>query len=179
MILELIPMSSGIIGAPNLIRCSGILTRKREESEMRRAFAWVLTVVMVGSLCLAAGSAQAKRRKYQGRYMGLLERADRLWEQYKRADEAFFEDGRTNMRRHAERLAEIQGGLSNLYAEWMQTEAPNQGMVVVDLKVGLALNLQMAAIGAELVGLADDDQGYLDFSADLDAEYESVVDDID
>jgi len=146
---------------------------------MKRAVAWALTVVMVGALCLAAGSAQAKRRRYQGRYMSLLDRADRLWEQYKSADEAYFEDGRTNVRRHAERLAEIQGGLSGLYGEWLQTEAPNDEMVVVDFKVGLALNLQMAAIGAELVGLADDDQGYLDFSAELDGQYESVVDDID
>lgn len=52
-------------------------------------------------------------------------------------------------------------------------------MIVLDLKVGLALNLQMSAIGAELVGLADDDQDYLDFSAQLDEEYDAVVDDLD
>ncbi len=110
-------------------------------------------------------------------YERLLESADRLWSEYKSADAAYFDHGRTDTRTHALRLADIQDRLANVHGEWMGTDAP-PGLEAVDMKVGLALELQMAAIGAELVALFSDDQSYMELSAELDSEYEVVVNDL-
>lgn len=139
-------------------------------------------VVAAAVIAVLVSTAQVASawRKGSGlprQYEALLESADNLWSQYKQADSRYFDEGRTDTRSHVTRLAEIQNQLAGLHTTWMQTEAPD-GLEVVDLKVGLALELQMAAIGAELVALLNEDQSYLELSAELDAEYEVVVNDL-
>ncbi len=122
---------------------------------------------------------QAKsQKKLLKQYQQLLEEADALWADYKKADKNYHEKGKTGLDKHVAKLADIQDRLSQLHTKWMNMEAP-EAVGTDDFKVGLALELQMAAIGAELVGLLDDDQEYMDLSMDLDKKYEGVVGDLE
>ena len=136
---------------------------------------FVTAALLFGAVGL--GGAWRKDAGMPPQYVSLLESADRLWTEYKRADSAYFDQGRTDAHAHALRLAGIQDRLADVHGRWMQTDAP-PGLEAVDMKVGLALELQMAAIGAELVALLGDDPSYLDLSAELDGEYEMVVGDL-
>jgi hypothetical protein len=134
-------------------------------------------MVVVAALGGVAGTVCALKEDGSERYLGLLQRADQLWQDYKAADREFFEHDRPDAVAHVTELARVQDRLAALHEEWMAIEVPDE-LAVTDLKVGLALELQMAAIGAEIVGVLDDDQDYLDLSASLDEGYAGVVDDL-
>ena len=143
-----------------------------------RSRRWTMVILVVAvSMAAAAGSGVAPKSTTADRYLRLLERADQLWRDYKTADRSFFERGRADAVEHVTELARIQDGLAQLHSQWLGIEVP-EDLVVTDLKVGLALELQMAAIGAEIVGVLDDDRDYLELSATLDEGYEGVVDDL-
>ncbi len=135
----------------------------------------VVVVVLVGTVGVAA--AWEKGNPLPRQYAAILESADTLWTEYKQADAKYFEQDKTDTASHAKKLAALQDKLAAVHATWMQTAAP-AGLEVVDMKVGLALELQMAAIGAELVGLLGEDESYLELSSELDSEYETVVNDL-
>ena len=145
---------------------------------MRRQRAVVAAAVLVVAVtALATGAVYAYKGSAEREYFSLLDRADTLWQRYKSADRAFFDRGRTDTGEHIQALAAIHDELGQVHDAWLEFEVPDE-MVVADLKVGLALELQMAAIAAEVVGLFQEDQSFLDLSADLDTAYENVVDDI-
>jgi hypothetical protein len=123
---------------------------------------------------LAAASKQAKLNK---KYQALVDEADALWAEYKKADKNFFEKGKSDFDKHLAKLADLQDRLAALHTKWMGMETPD-AVGTSDFKVGLALELQIAAIGAEIVGLLEDDQDYMNLSTELDKQYEAVVADL-
>ena len=139
----------------------------------------VATVALAFLAAVPAAPLQAasKKAKLGKKYQAILDEADTLWAEYKKADKRFFEKEKTDFDQHIGKLADIQDRLAALHTKWMNTEAPDS-IGTADFKVGLALELQMSAIGAEIVGLLDEDQAYMDLSTELDKQYEKVVDDL-
>lgn len=118
------------------------------------------------------------QKKLLKKYQALLEEADALWAEYKKADKNYHEKGKTGLDKHIIKLADIQDRLIALHTKWVNMETPDAVDYGSDFKVGLALELQMAAIGAELVGLVDEDQDYMNLSVELDKKYDQVVNDL-
>ncbi|HPR63189.1 MAG TPA: hypothetical protein PK014_03115 [Thermoanaerobaculia bacterium] len=141
---------------------------------MAIAVGFLLLTFISGSLTLYAGG---RRDRMPRDYKALLEKADSLWAEYLKADKKFHEKGRTDIGSHIVTLAQIHDQLSDLLKKWQQYEMPD-GLVSMDLKVGLALELQMSAINAEIIGLLDQNQEMLELSEDLDQDYSFVVDSI-
>lgn len=110
-------------------------------------------------------------------YEKLVERADALWERYigKKAElnQPAIEDSAA----FAAALAQLHVEVAALHREWMEVRA-TESMIGLDLKVGLALELQLAAVHAVLVALMDDDPVYMGLSNTLDDKYTKVVDSI-
>ena len=143
----------------------------------RKAMVWlgVLVVALTGLTGGCPGTAQAKGAPLSQKYTKLLGEADALWAEYKKADKDYHQKGKTDQTEHLQKLAGIQDRLTAVHTRWTQLEVPEE-MFATDMKVGLALELQMSAISAEIVGLADEDQAFLDMSENLDKKYAKVVD---
>lgn len=140
----------------------------------------IIAAVALAFLAVAPApplQAASKEAKLGKKYQAILNEADTLWAEYKKADKHFFEKQKTDFDQHVGKLAEIQDRLAALHTKWMNTETPDS-VGTADFKVGLALELQMSAIGAEIVGLLDEDQAYMNLSTELDKKYEEVVDDL-
>jgi len=141
----------------------------------------LIFAVMVFFIFSSTGQKSAvaeSQKKLLKKYKALLEEADSLWVEYKNADKKYHEKGKVGLDKHIVKLADIQDRLNAVHTKWMNMETPD-AVGTDDFKVGLALELQMAAIGAELVGLLDDDQDYMNISIDLDKKYEQVVKDLE
>jgi hypothetical protein len=135
----------------------------------------VLLVIFAGMLGGVPGTAQTKKATLSQQYTKLLNEADALWADYKKADTSYHEKGKTSLNAHVKKLADIQDRLTALHTKWSQFEVSDE-MFVTDMKVGLALELQMGAISSEIIGLEDEDQTFLDMSENLDKKYAKVVD---
>lgn len=138
---------------------------------------FILTLVAAAVLMAAAPLSAGRQAKLEKKFVAIAEEADALWAEYKKADKNFFEKGKSDFDKHIAKLAEVQDRLAALHTKWMNTETPDS-VGTADFKLGLALELQMAAIGAEIVGLLEEDQDYMNLSLELDKQYEAVVDDL-
>jgi hypothetical protein len=130
----------------------------------------LLSLVGMGSLAPAAS-----KKSLEKRYVELLEQTDALWAEYKKADKLYHEKSEVSRAAHLRKLADLHDRLSALHQKWSEFQVSEE-MFSTDMKVGLVLELQQAAITAEIVGLADEDQEFLNLSDNLDQKYEKVVD---
>jgi len=140
-----------------------------------RVVAAILVVGLVQMGSFAPKAAGGKKKSLEKQYVELLAQADDLWAKYKKADKLYHEKGETSLATHFKKLADIHDRLSALHEQWRQFQVAEE-MFSTDMKVGLALELQLAAITAEIVGLADQEQEFLDLSENLDGKYAKVVD---
>lgn len=138
---------------------------------------WTTVLLFLSIFAIAGSPVVAGPKKVAKQYQALCGEADALWAEYKKADKNFFEKGKTGIDDHIKTLARLQDKLAALHTKWLNTEAPD-AVGTSDFKIGLALELQMAAIGAEIVGLLEDDQDYMNLSMELDKQYEAVVQDL-
>ena len=130
----------------------------------------LLAAAVLAATAVAVAPARAGAKKIRSEYQALLDQGDKLWDEYSSADKAFHEKGKTDVNTHLKKLWSIQTRLDELHHKWMGMEAPDGGDVA-DFQVGLAIELQLSAINAEIVGLLNDDQSYLDLSSTLDKKY--------
>ena len=110
-------------------------------------------------------------------YEKLVEKADALWERYERTKAELDQPAIADSAAFAAALAQLHVEVASLHREWMEFRA-TEGMITLDLKVGLALELHLAAIHAVLVALMDGDPAYMGISNYLDEKYTKVVDSI-
>jgi hypothetical protein len=136
------------------------------------AFALAL-VLISGGVGVQVGAAQRKA-SLKKQYLEILNEADGLWSQYQKEVKAFHEKGKVSTAEHVKRIWDLQLRLSRTYNKWVEFPAP-ESIAADDVKVGLAMQLQMAAMSAELTAMISEDDGFLDLADVLDKDYKKVL----
>lgn len=136
----------------------------------------VASVLLAGLVGAEVGAAAQRRASAKQQYMQILTDGDRLWGEYQKAIKSYHTKGKGTDAEHLRKIWEMQVKMSGLYKKWV--DFPMQDLDSTDLKVGLAFQLQMSSMSAEMLGTLEGDQGYMDFADDLDKHYHLVIDDM-
>lgn len=127
--------------------------------------AFVLVMLISGFVGARVSEAQRKstlRKKYQA----VVDQSDQLWNEYQKAVKDYHDREKTSDRKHLERIWDIESRLIAVHNKW--AEMPLGEWSSADMAVGLCIQLQLASISAESIGMLDDDEDAFEISDNLD-----------